>query len=540
MKKILQFFSRYDRLYLGLWSLLFITIWKNMLVFDGTYYWTGWKNIAGDWTMHFQYIYNFLYRPFPLPYHPLYWGVPFRYHFAADALSALGLKFGLPLIPVIMLQSICFSILLVVTIYTFYRMIYEDRRVATIAMVLFLFNGGLGFIFHFLHLIKPSDIITPFSSILEFTHIESWNIHWINFITAEFIPQRPFLMGMPIAVFGFINLWKIYQNRRSGISRTQACFAGILIGLLPVIHIYSYVVVIGVALYLATLSAHSKTKGYLWAWFFIPLLCISACIFYFIIGLPVSYIQLQPGWLAPHGLWQFMWFWVKNIGVMVVFIPLSFFAVPKKIKVLSVPFTLLFILSNIFIFQPHSWDNRKFLLYWYFFSSGMVAYMLIKMYQRHHFLTFFLAIILFYTSIASGALDVANLYNFNHNKYRLFSIDDMRFAQAIRARTTPQSVFLTYPGNSWLSIVLGRQIIMGFEAWIDNLGINPKQREHDIQLIYEGDQQALALLKQYHVDYVIIGPNENRYSNINRHYFTQFPVLESMPDTIIYDVRTKR
>lgn len=520
--------------YLGTWCVLFIFLWRNMLIFDGEYYWTGWQNIWGDWSMHFPYIYNFLYRSFPLSYHPLYWGYPFHYHYAADFMTALLMKVGYSLVPAVLLQSIFFSIVLIFTVYIFYLRLYRDKIVASFALFLFFFNGGMGLILNIYNrLVSPS-----FQMTYEFTHIDDWNIRWVNFITGEFISQRPFLIGFPLAILILLLFWNIYQNNKHMIYM-QFAYLGIATGLLPAIHIYSYFVILGVAIYLTILTIMQRKYTYMWFWYFVPLILISGLVFHFLIGkVPISYIRFDPGWMALDGILPFIWFWMRNIGVMSILIPISFFMVPRTVKIFSVPFIGLYILSNLFIFQPNEWDNRKFLLYWYFFSCGTVSYMLTQMYKKKKNITIILCIILFYTSVLSGMIDVISLLKFDRNKYRLFSVQDINFAQQIRNITDKESVFLLYPANSWIGMVLGRQTVMGFEAWVDNIGAATGNRKADIEKIYSGDASAQNLIKKYAVDYVFIGPQEHTFKYLNEEYFrNQFQILIRNDTYTIYDVR---
>ena len=66
-------------------------------------------------------------------------------------------------------------------------------------------------------------------------------------------------------------------------------------------------------------------------------------------------------------------FWIVNLGIMSILIPLAFISASKKYQIFYLPFLFLFIACNLLSFQKDPWDNRKFLLYWYLVSSGLVV-----------------------------------------------------------------------------------------------------------------------------------------------------------------------
>jgi len=455
--------------YFGIGVIGSIILWKRMLFFDGTYYWTNSTNIWGDWSLHFVYIYNFLHRHFPLSYFPIYWGHPFRYHFAADALTAFIMRSGIPLTHAVVIPSIILSILILYVCFLFYWKVFRSRFTALFAPLVFLFNGGLGyFITH-----ADSDY---------YSRIDSMNIMWMNFIIAELIPQRAFLLGLPIAILLLLFFWKVYAEPNR-IKPPIFFISGTVCGLMMLIHWHSYYVLLLFAAYVCMLTI-KKTMLKKWAYFIIPLAALSSFLWIKCIGnIPIQLISYNPGWYAPSGVFSFIKFWIMNIGIMAILIPISYTVIPKRILIFGSPFLILFVLSNILSFQKEPWDNRKFFLYWYFFSAGTVSYLIDKIFRYKKFIGYLLILLIYYTSIVSGLFDVIK-HPFGQNQlHRLFSVKDMAFAETIRQSTDSESVFLAYPANSWLGMVLGRQVVMGFDLWLPNYGIDTNKRKKDIETI---------------------------------------------------------
>jgi uncharacterized membrane protein len=104
---------------------------------------------------------------------------------------------------------------------------------------------------------------------------------------------------------------------------------------------------------------------------------------------------------------------------------------------------------------------------------------------------------------------------------REFSDSDMAAADAVLAHTGPRALVLNAP--TWQSAVYltGRLSLLGYTGWIASRGLDYAQRQADIQQIYAGAASAPALLKQYQVEYVVIGPPELASLPVNEQFWAQ-------------------
>jgi hypothetical protein len=508
-----------------------------MFFFDGQIYWAGWQAIWGDWTTHIAYITNFAYRPFPLPYNPQLLGEPFRYHFAADLLSGLLMKIGLSLTQSTVIPSIICMELLIIFVYRFFLHLFKKRSVAMISSLLFFFNGGFGMFIFIYNVLVIHNPLPPSPPLYMLTKDDSNGIRWMNFFLAEFIPQRAFLLGAPITIYVLTKAWEIYTSGIQKISKNMLVFIGIISGLLPVIHYQSFFVVFAVMIYICIISIVETRKYYVkWLWLFSPLIGISFYIMFISFGgIPTGNIRFQTGSIGPSELLPSIWFWIINTGVMSFLIPIAFIKSSKKIQVFYIPFLCIFIISNIVVFQHDPWDNRKFLVYWYLASAGLVGNLLLKIADNKQLLLSFL---LFFLAIISGFIDSINLLNTDKQKYRMFSVQDTLFTQTVRSKTGVNDVFLTAPTNTYFGLTGGRQIVMGWEVWLQNYGYSTKEKSRDIKAIYAGQESSRLLIDKYSIDYIVVGPSERGYYEINDSYFQNIGKVFLQNDmTIIYDVR---
>ena len=87
----------------------------------------------------------------------------------------------------------------------------------------------------------------------------------------------------------------------------------------------------------------------------------------------------------------------------------------------------------------------------------------------------------------------------------------------------------------------GRRLLMGYwgQLWVSGIGY--QQRQADVGMIYAMGPGADSLLRQYKVDYVVIGPTERSTLKANEAaYAARFPVVASTQDYRVYDVRSLR
>jgi uncharacterized membrane protein len=65
------------------------------------------------------------------------------------------------------------------------------------------------------------------------------------------------------------------------------------------------------------------------------------------------------------------------------------------------------------------------------------------------------------------------------------------------------------------------------------------QRERDIAAMYLGTPTAKNLIKNYKIDYIVIGPLEFERFKINRGFFIRnYPIIIDSEGTLVFDTRS--
>src|SRR5438105_5064054 len=254
---------------------------------EGLY--TGVLNNYGDLPFHLSVITRFVYgQNFP-PEDPTFAGARFTYPFLTDFISAMFVRAGASLRDSLFIENYIVGVALVGVLHRFGRQLLRDRTAALLTPVLVILNGGFGWgmllsevnqseggVFQVLRHISHSYTILPEVAL-------GWR--WGNAVTSLLVPQRGFLLGIPLAVIVFTQWWqagtdgekgrqadagKRSQKSKSKFSKPQADLpvspspllrvsprmlaAGFVAGLLPLVHAHSFIAAMGVGGVLALIN----------------------------------------------------------------------------------------------------------------------------------------------------------------------------------------------------------------------------------------------------------------------------------------------
>jgi hypothetical protein len=577
--------------YAVFYALIVIVLW---LVFnramvelpDGIY--TGVQNNYGDLPFHLSIITSFTDGANFPPEDPTFAGARFTYPFIADFVAACFVRAGASLRQAMMLENFVLALSFVGLLHRFTLKLTRDWIAGLIAPILVLFSGGLGWwhlpgharlsgqgLFGILMNLQQQYTITP-----------DTGYRWGNSLTTLLIPQRGILLGFPLTIIVFTVWWRMIEetdaktqglrdagrgndegkNRKLSKKKMRQsaahlrssaspgipipawqrmALAGAIAGLLPLVHAHSFVVVIMVGAGVALLTWLKEWQA--WAAFFIVAITVAA----------------PQMWWATHGSavrasdffgWNFGWdrggenvfvFWFKNTGLL---IPLIFAAllwreqrpdgrkqlVPRRLLLFYLPFTLCFIIPNLIKLAPWVWDNIKVIFYWFIVSVPLVALFLARL-MRGRWVLRAASVVLILVLTLAGALDIWSVIS-RAAEFRIFDADGVRFAEAVKMQTEPRSTILHAPTFDTPIFLTGRRSLMGYPGHIGSHGISYQEREREIRRIYAGDMDAVSLLAKYAVEYVVVGPHEQREMPVNEAFFARYRLVGETGEYRLYKI----
>ena len=547
---------------------------------DGIY--TGVMNNLGDLPLHLQVINSFAQGHNLPPEDPTFAGVRFAYPFLVDFLAAMMVRAGAEVIFVMWLQNMVMAMALVGLLHYWTILLTRSRLAGVIAPLLVLFSGGLGWWLLF------SEGGDGFFATLgnlqhDYTIVPNSILRWGNSLTTLFVPQRSILFGLPLAITIFCQWWLAIsqqedaqssgaaasptsareqsnapsarlskaQNKRSrkaaalpqpeppNFDLRRMLAAGLLGGLLPLIHAHTFLVVMAAA---ACLLIIFQTAGRRWLYFFALALIVCAPEILWLANTggvnTRSYLGWQPGW--DHGQHNVIWFWFVNTGL---FIPLLVFSLvwrrgtlklPPRVLKFYFPFVFCFVVANLFKVAPWVWDNIKVLFLWYVASAPLVGWLLAKWWQQRSFLRW-LAPIALATLLLAGALDVLRVVS-EASEYLEFDTQGIATASLISAQTPPRALILHAPTYNSPVFLTGRRSLLGYPGWMWSRGLDYSERSADIERIYLGAPEAEGLLRKYHVDYVLVGPMELASFGVNEQFWSKHKVLSQAGAYRVYQI----
>lgn len=487
----------------------------------------GWhvgRNTFGDTQIHLGIINSFVYSENFPPSNPFYLHEPLNYYFITDFLSSIIISYNYSHQIALLAPSLIYSLVIVALLTLLIKRLKGNNTAIFLGPLLFLFNGGLGFIYFFQDN-KNQNLIKALLSInKEYTHLWDKNIQFTNMIGGFLAPERPLILGIPIFLIILILLHSQLKKKRFN---NNLLFASIATIILPLFHLYFYLTAVFCMLIYAFIDVYycrEKFKKWFFSLSLVFLGTLPQIIPIFIQISKRSFLNFNFGWMLKPGE-NFFIFWFKNLGIaplLVLFFLLSS-KTEKRIKLLFLPFIFLFIILNLFSFQPYTWDNVKFLIPIHLASSIFIALGLEQLLTKS-LLRKIVALIAIVILILSGIISYIGETQAN---YLLFSNDELKLAEFIKKNTIPKDVFLSQPThNSPIACLAGRSILMGYQGYLWTQGIDYKKREVDIGRLLNSTnlQKFKTLAGKYNITYAVLDL-QNKKTPVNHDFFKKNFIL---------------
>jgi len=551
-------------------TVIFWRVFSRAVIEDNTGLSTGLLNNFGDLPFHLSVITSFAFgNNFP-PEDPTYAGVRFTYPFISDFVSAVFVRCGADLRESMFIENFILGLAFVGLVHRWALVMLHDRLAAIITPLIVLLNGGMGWTLLFEK--AGTNAGGLFGALMDlppsFTVIPETTWRWGNAVSTLLVPQRGFLMGLPLAVIVFTQWWiatdktrpqqapqttnktraakkqKAKQDNdpqepsRFPLNTRRMIAAGVAAGLLPIVHAHSFVVVMAMAGCLALLQIRWRE----WFAFFAVAFAIAIPqLLWSTMHSAVdasSFFAWEIGW--DHGQENPVYFWFKNTGVFIplllaaVLIRNGSYIVPRRLLLFYLPFTLCFVVPNFVKMAPWIWDNIKVLYYWWLASAPIVALLLAKLWQQGR-IRRIIAAVLFVCVTLAGTLDVAGIA-LRSIKYQVFDGDGLRFAELIKAQTAPRSLIIHAPVHNTPVFLTGRRSLMGYPGHIWTHGLQFVQREAEIRRIYLGSSDAEQLIRTYGIEYLVLGPHERILTPANAGFVSRFQKVGEVGEYQLYKI----
>ena len=508
--------------------------------------WDGWISACytgqctfGDMAMHLGFITSIAQQGVFPPDYSILPGERLCYPFLCDSISSSLYLLGTPLRAAYMIPAFFALAQVFCGFYLLAGSICRRRSGALLSFVLFFLNGGLGLIYfftdHSFYELFTGFYHTP-------TNLTDKNIRWVNVIVDMLLPQRATL-------FGWAVLFSVLFLLLCAVFREKNVFflpAGILGGLLPMIHTHSYFA-LGLAafswlVYSALRDRFSSRWLKNWLTFGIPAVLLALPQLYLWTFHSVSgneqFLRFHLDWVNA-GAENWLWFWLKNVGPMLIVIPFAFLFSDSEQQAAVSPAVLIFLLCELIVFQPNVYDNNKLLYVSYALFCTISADFFVAIGEKIRSRTLRAALLSLFLILSVNAaifsLGREIVSGTPAYAYRLFSKHDAAAAEYVLRETAPDALFLTANNhNNAVAALTGRNVYCGCPSYLFYHGLDYSGRMEICRKLLADGELFESQHDRLKIDYVYIGSYERALGCCEEYFSLNYPAVFSSGDVTIY------
>lgn len=510
------------------WGLYFAWLWPTVFYKTERGLLASYSGIYGDWPLHMAYANHFAYLPIKdwFENHPFCFIDKLNYYFVVDMISGILMRFKFNIVDAFIIPSILLTFFLLGALYSFYFFYLKSKEKAIIAVTLFLSSGGLGFWL----LITGSINI---NSSPELTHLSSKGIEAVNITTSELIPQRAFLLGIPIALLLIMLLDDWVKKEFDNLKLENFILYGVIAGSLLIVHGFSFIALMVTIFVYFIVSLKNSNLKHLDKW--LKIIVTSLLVFIllqnkFIASNPYEhYPKLMFGWFPGEHAKSlgFTVFWFYNWGIFLVMLLIALFDYKIITNKITIAGIIIFVIANIMQFSPWDWNNYKIVTWAFLFFCIPVSDKLYSIWLKKNILHRILAITIFILMTVSGFYDLYRISGKKMNNILMWSNKQIEIAEDIKRITDPDALLLTSDQHDHLVPSLaGRRIFCGAKPYLWGANVSYSEYDRVARIIFSGNNQSSHYLKVYNINYVLVGPLEKSSFGANESFFnTSYPIV---------------
>ena len=458
----------------------------------------GWN--WSDFLVHVAIGNSIVHGNFP-PQVPYVAGEPLSYHWFADFHGAIAATAAdISIIPVFILSSALMAGVLALVVWSLAAAISRDRRVATIATILVVAGGGMGWLRLAADLLAgPSDLG---SLLTNNPYDNSWADGWPFFRIASifgtgFLPHRATTFGLPGLVSVVLLLVTCLGRRPGGV-----LLAGVLAALLAPFHFYAFpATYLIVGLYVVTTGAwRARTSWRDAVLFLMPAILALPYILPAVVRQgDIGSFKFVAGWSEARiaaGPAAALFFYVTNLGLPVMLALAALLAgrrVPAR-AFLGAWLIALFLVPNLVVVSAVEFDmNKYFQMMW--IAAAILAAWLIHRWPRPA-----IALVLAFSAVSPALIAIWHV----RSPAVAMDLAHERAARWIEANTPERAVFVTDDFINSPVDLAGRLRITSFGPYVANLGYDPEPRAADVRAVYcDGPEEAAVRMARYGATFVL-------------------------------------
>lgn len=500
------------------------------------------QSTFGDMPLHLGLMTSVAEQEIFPPEYSILPGTSVGYPFLCDTVSSTFLKLGAPLAFSYMLPMALALLLFFWGLYLLYREFlrpFAPVRAAAVAFLLFTVGGGFGFAYFldnadqntYLPQLLTGFYITP-------TNLLEQNVRWVNILCDMLIPQRATLFGWTLLLPCLFLLLRLY--RRKTFRWQESLWLGVFAAGLVLVQTHAFLAlgIFTLGMIPFAVCRHGIKRAF---FRFLPygasvLALALPQLLFFTFQQSGTEGFVRFGWNWGNQWDSYLWFYLKNLGLPFVLLLPSILSAPREMRRPAFGALVLWILCEVVIFQPNSYDNNKLLYISWIVACAFVARYLLILWQRLRGLPgrWFLAGVVAVCVFLSGGMTMAREAV---SDYELFSAQQVEAAQWIKENTQPDAVFLTSNNhNNAVAALTGRNIVLGTDSYLYFHGLDTSQRYADVQAMFTQPGALETLAPTYEISYLYIGSYERSIEGFDENLFAALPIVFQNQEVTIYQL----
>ena len=520
-------FRDYKRLYYGIFliSFLLIAMQYRGLTMNGRWL-IGSDNYGVDYLFHLGIGNSLIYSGFP-PRFPYASGAIDVYPFIPDFYSAILVNSGMGLVmPFYLMNFLLYFSIVAIGAYLFY-LFSKSQILPSFAILLFLFCGeGLSLVIMGLLNIPLFQVPQSTFSMLFNQPFFLITYPYFNFampVINNFAPQHEYLVGFPYTLTIMTIAYIVFlHDRYHKPNYSTSAFLGVLIGLLPLVHPQSFVVLMLFGTVLLAYALYAKRGDERTD--MVKHLLTTAAIGLSIAAIEIMFMHSQPlggslisnattnpiwynkGSGIPYLIFLHLSFWILVFGPIFVLGLVGIFLINKRQLLLFIAPLILLILLNFMWFPPGFGDSNKYTVYLIFFLGFSSSVLLGRMLKSKKTAISALSVLLFISIIFSGVYG-----DLRSDLVAVYPIADSLSLSAsswLVNNTSANALFVTncYKGTfDYLPSIAARNTLLDMETYTLPIGIY----SYNITLVSQNiasmmQNPSCRLIKEYNVSYFVV------------------------------------
>ena len=521
---------------------LIALLFSSYLMFFTFYKESGNLFIAGkawsDFGSHIPLIRSFSFGSNFPPQYPLFPGEPINYHFLFYFFSGVLEKTGLPIDFALNIPSIAGFSLLILIVYIFASKLFHSKAVGILSVIFLIFNSSLSFLYFWQNHKNSSDL---FFDLITNNSFSSFAPYGEGLVTAFwnlniYTNQRHLGLSFALSLLIILLVLKpLISNKK--IDLKLSLILGVILGFSFYLHIAVFFMTL-VVLFFIFIAFTNLRKS-------IFFLAIPA----FLLSFP-QYLYLQSGGegfglrfvsgylTASQSTFDFFKFWIYNLGISVLLIPLGFIKSSINARKILFCFIPLFLIGNFIQFSPEIAANHKFFNYFLLIGNMFSAFFLVYIWKKNLFFKM-TSIFLFTLMILGGIVDFFPI--FNDQRGALKDYENNKNISWIQENTPKDSVFLntTYFNND--AALAGRKIFLGWPYFSWSQGYDTEERDKEIKFFFtlSKPDEVCRFLDRKRIDYIYLERQPTDYSYIESFWGKFKPIYENKDNkSKIFEVKS--